>query len=130
MKKIKKKLKQDLKSFQATNNVPQKKYQKEKCLIYVDNTYKLYFDLAISVLLIFICGVLPFRIAFFPKETDTWKNIYFFADSLFLIDLILNFFTTNYDEEKNLEVTDRKTIAYNYLSGWFLIDFFSIVPFE
>lgn len=96
----------------------------------MDNSYKMMFDLFISVVLIFICGILPFRIAFFPKETETWKTIYTIADSFFLIDLILNFMTTHFNEEKNLEITDRKYIAYNYLTGWFLIDFFSIVPFE
>lgn len=43
---------------------------------------------------------------------------------------MLNFFTTLYDEEKLVEIIDRKIIAKSYLSGWFLIDFLSIVPFE
>jgi len=81
----------------------------------MDNSYKITFDIVISVLLVFICGVLPLRIAFVPKETYTWKCIYNISDSLFLIDLVMNFFTTLYDEEKNCEIIDRKLIAIDYL---------------
>jgi len=88
------------------------------------------FDLVISVLLIFICGVLPLRIAFVKNETKVWTIIYNIADLLFAVDLVLNFFTTLYDDERNFEITDRKEIAIEYLKGWFMIDFFSIVPFE
>ena len=88
------------------------------------------FDVLISLLLIFICAILPFRIAFFPTETLLWKTIYNCADAMFLVDLVCNFFTTIYDEKRFEEVIDRKKIAKTYLSSWFLIDFFSIVPFE
>ena len=48
-------------------------------------------------------------------------------DFLFIIDMILNFFTAI--ENDNGEVTvDRKKIALIYFKGWFLVDLTSSVP--
>jgi len=59
-----------------------------------------------------------------------WKVVYWAADSMFFVDLVLNFFTTITHNDTNTEITDRKVLATTYLKGWFFIDFFSIVPFE
>jgi hypothetical protein len=49
-------------------------------------------------------------------------------DIMFGIDMCMSFFTTFPDEESMTEVTNRKEIAYEYLTSWFPIDFISIVP--
>ena len=107
-----------------------KNMTRSKYLIYLDNKYKITFDLCISAVLLFICAVLPLQIALATGTSTTWATIFNIADIIFLVDLILNFFTCLYDDEKNTEITDRKLIALDYLKGWFLIDFLSIVPFE
>lgn len=52
-----------------------------------------------------------------------------FTDFMFLIDIFLSFFTSYYDEDYNL-IDDRRVITRKYLRGWFIIDFFSIIPFN
>jgi hypothetical protein len=48
--------------------------------------------------------------------------------SVFLIDLVLNFFSAYYDDEDDL-IIDRTIIALRYLKSWFFIDFIAIIPF-
>ena len=51
-------------------------------------------------------------------------------DVMFLIDIIVTFFTSVNDERSCTEVVDRKQIAVLYLKGWFWIDSISIFPFD
>lgn len=50
------------------------------------------------------------------------------VDIFFLLDMIANF-NTAVVEGKEL-ILERTTIAKKYFLGWFLIDFFSTVPFD
>ena len=54
----------------------------------------------------------------------------YLTDVFFFIDLVMCFFTTIEDRERMTEVTDIKAICKNYLSGWFSIDFVSILPLD
>lgn len=74
--------------------------------------------------------IVPIRIAFTDEEPLGWFIFYIVTDSIFLIEIILNFFTTVSDEQKVYEITDRKIIAKKYLKGWFWIDFISIAPID
>jgi Na+/melibiose symporter-like transporter len=82
------------------------------------------------ILLVAVCLVVPVRIAFDEEETGGWLYAYVLADLFFFIDLILCFFTSYTDEKVMREVTDHKKIAIRYLKGWFILDLFSIVPFD
>lgn len=57
-------------------------------------------------------------------------NVLFnFIDGMFWVDIVFNFFMAYEKEDLRVE-HDRKKIVCNYLSGWFLIDFFSVFPFD
>ena len=49
-----------------------------------------------------------FRLAFDENDSVTWKVINWFTDCFFLIDLVLSFFESYYDEENNIHVTSLK----------------------
>ena len=51
-------------------------------------------------------------------------------DLLFFIDILVIFFSAFYDDEQFRMVEDYSEIAINYLTGWFLIDTVSILPFD
>ena len=51
------------------------------------------------------------------------------VDLLFLIDIILNFNVAIYNDDYDI-VHERAAVTWNYLSGWFIVDFTSIIPFE
>lgn len=44
-------------------------------------------------------------------------------------DILLNFRTT-YVNRKGEVVSDWKSISYNYLRTWFIVDFFAALPFD
>ena len=59
-----------------------------------------------------------------------WSIVYYITDFIFVIDIIVAFCTTVPDDKNFTEIIDRGAIATNYLTGWFWVDFISIVPFD
>jgi hypothetical protein len=74
----------------------------------------------------FISVTVPVRIAF-EEETSTpffiMDNI---IDSIFIIDIILNFFIAY--EAGGVLICSLKKISYHYITSWFLFDFISSIP--
>ena len=79
--------------------------------------------------LIYTALFTPFNIAFEDEKSFLRKYLDYGADLVFLLDIIINFVSSYFDNEDNL-VVEHKKIAINYLKGWFWIDFISIIPFE
>ena len=46
--------------------------------------------------------VVPFRLAFVEDESKGWKSVGYIMDAIFLIDLVMTFFVSYYDEDKNI----------------------------
>ena len=64
------------------------------CMIMPSNTYKSYWDLFITLVLVYTCIVTPLRLAFVKgDETLGWTIQNFVVDAFFLIDIIINFMT-------------------------------------
>ena len=77
--------------------------------------------------------ILPLRIAF-ELDHKSMVVIDYVIDSLFGLDILLNFNTT-YDatpdsDTDNIMEVSRYNIAKRYLTSWFLIDVVSTVPFD
>ena len=99
------------------------------------------------MLILFVCVTAPSRIAFADTDPLEWIIVDAIVDSLFFVDLVLNFFMAYHDEEFTL-IDDRKVniwkimhktislhlpmqkIAKEYLKSWFFIDFVSILPIQ
>lgn len=82
---------------------------------------KILFDFIID--LSYAAIILPFKIAYIEEgEYPEWDNFDYFVDAMFILDIIVNFFSAYYDSENNL-ILDNKKIALKYLKGWFIIDF-------
>ena len=67
-----------------------------------------------TIVLLFTCIATPYWIAFVADEPPSVVITNAVIDFLFLIDMILMFFSVSYDEEMKL-IDDRKKIAKNYL---------------
>ena len=76
--------------------------------------------------------IVPYRLAFVETDPDPpeWVATYYFFDFMFFIDVWLCFITTYTDSYKQIEITNHKMIARQYLTGWFVIDVMSIFPFD
>jgi len=110
------------------NNMMPESKNDNGCVIFSNNKYKIMWDLFVSVLLLFVCIVVPYRITFVTDENPDVELAFNLFDAIFAIDMILSFFTTIPDDENMCEITDRKTIAVDYLTSWFPIYFVSILP--
>ena len=49
---------------------------------------------------------------------------------MFFIDIVMNFRTTYFNPRTGEEIIDKKMIVMNYLSGHFIIDLLSTIPFD
>ena len=79
--------------------------------------------------LLFTLVVTPFEVAYIEPKFDALYGINRLVDLLFLTDLICQFFSPYYDSQMGGFVVEHKLIAKHYLTGWFIIDFVSILPF-
>ncbi len=80
----------------------------KKFLIYPDNKYKDWWDMYITIILIFSSIVTPINIAFdsdINKDLIYWENL--FTNISFAVDSILMFNTAFYNDSWNL-IDDRK----------------------
>lgn len=91
--------------------------------------FKIFWDIFLGFVLIFVCIVIPYRISFVPVDSKSWKIANWVIDAIFLLDMIFIFNTAYLDEDHYLH-DDRKEIAITYLQGWFVFDFLAIVPFD
>lgn len=71
--------------------------------------------------------MVPFLLAFHMKS-DQIVIFDTIVDFMFLIDIVLTFFTT-YVENGEI-ITNTKKIRYNYLKGWFALDCVAALPYS
>jgi len=79
------------------------------------------------IVIIFISITVPYRIAFEDVAPPAWFYADTILDFLFIIDLILNFFSAIETDNGEI-IVEHKKIALIYLKGWFMIDLTSSIP--
>lgn len=73
---------------------------------------------------------MPYRLAYADSVFfDVWSIIDILIDSIFFLDIIINFFSS-YITEEGETIADLKTIAKNYLKSWFFLDLVACIPFN
>ena len=87
-------------------------------------------DLYIVFVLVFVAFVVPYRLAFVDVDTDVWVWTYQTIDFMFLVDIVLTFFSSIQTDENSEEITDFKLIATEYVKSWFFFDIISILPID
>ncbi|ESO06584.1 hypothetical protein HELRODRAFT_137008, partial [Helobdella robusta] len=95
---------------------------------------RFYWDLFMLVLLIANLIILPVAISFFNDDLSTkWIVFNGLSDTVFLLDLIINFRTgmciiaDNFADDIILE---PRLIAKHYLKTWFFLDLISSIPLD
>lgn len=113
-----------------------KKSRTSKFLFSEDNRIKQYWDLFVMLLVLYIAATVPYKLAFdtidydHAEEEKYTKIINYIVNIAFAIDLVLNFFTTTYNENTQEHANTHKKIAINYLTSWFIVDFVATFPIE
>jgi hypothetical protein len=98
-------------------------------IVHPDNTRLLLWTILGIFFIHYEVFVTPYRLCFnAPAEGLEW----YFASVItvyFLIDIVLNFFITFYDDEQHL-IKSHKMIIKTYVKGWFIIDFLASIPYD
>ena len=89
-------------------------------------------NMILIMLLMYVATYMPYRICFHgPHEGMEFADwIELLVDFLFVIDIVINFFSAYYDNKTLLPVVKYKEIARNYITGYFFIDVISVIPFQ
>ncbi|XP_047480609.1 potassium/sodium hyperpolarization-activated cyclic nucleotide-gated channel 2-like [Penaeus chinensis] len=95
-------------------------------------TLLFYWDLCMLFLLVANLIILPVAISFFNDDLSTrWIAFNCLSDTIFLIDIVVNFRTGIMQQDNSEQVIlDPKLIAKHYLKTWFFLDLISSVPLD
>ncbi|XP_023313379.1 potassium/sodium hyperpolarization-activated cyclic nucleotide-gated channel 3 isoform X4 [Trichogramma pretiosum] len=101
-------------------------------VIHPCSSFRFYWDLCMLLLLVANLIILPVAISFFNDDLSTrWIAFNCLSDTIFLIDLVVNF-RTGIMQQDNAEqvILDPKLIAKHYLRTWFFLDLISSIPLD
>lgn len=106
--------------------------QKGKGVIHPFSTFRWYWDILLISFISLHVILLPVSISFLSDDLSLhWLVLNGISDTIFLVDICLNFKTGIVDPNNQEEVIlDKKIITRKYLRGWFLIDLLSSLPFD
>lgn len=85
-------------------------------------------NLVMMLLLLYTATYIPFKTAFIEDSSSLVNTIEFSIDSLFFVDLVVNFISAFETTYKNIEFRFSH-IAFSYMRTWFLFDLVSCIPF-
>jgi hypothetical protein len=106
------------------------RHNKNRCMIYPEEKFKQAWDLLITVALMVACISSPLDIAFASESKSIFDNkLSLIIDIIFTIDIIIIFNTAFYTTDMET-VDDRCKIIVTYLTGWFVMDLLSVIPFD
>ena len=95
-----------------------------------ESSWKGFFDLA----LLFFTGINIFGNAYIAAFDAEESIPFYIADqcieTMFLLDIIFNFFEEYIDDETYIVVSDLISIGKNYLKGSFFFDLLAWLPFD
>jgi hypothetical protein len=92
------------------------------------SNFRIGWDLLILILVLISCGLIPFQIAFRHAAYRLGSEIIYFIDVFFLIDILLNFFTSY--RHQGVEVIQKPRIARRYLKTVFFVDLIANLPLD
>ncbi|KAL1502042.1 hypothetical protein ABEB36_007247 [Hypothenemus hampei] len=101
-------------------------------VIHPCSSFRFYWDLCMLLLLVANLIILPVAISFFNDDLSTrWIAFNCLSDTIFLIDIVVNF-RTGIMQQDNAEqvILDPKLIARHYLKTWFFLDLISSIPLD
>ena len=100
--------------------------------IHPHSDFRTKWDVLVAISLAYNALAIPYRICF-DQIAATDEFIFYFdrlVDFLFLVDVILNFYT-GYIKSKDGQIElEPKLVKMNYLKTWFLPDLISSIPYE
>ena len=105
---------------------------KRKWLWRYNGQARMKWDILIMILSVINWFQVPYQVSFDNTVDDfiLIEIINYMIDLSFFIDVFVNFRTSYFNSTKNVEITDSKLIAIQYLKTRFWLDFISSTPFD
>ena len=104
-----------------------------RIILLANSIYSQVWVIIVLLTLMYFAFILPFRAVFRPNYliglTESWLFAEFVLDGILFLDILLKFFTS-YAGRGGLPITDYHLIAKHYIKSWFVVDFYSQIPFE
>lgn len=97
-------------------------------MIHPTNKYKQIWDAFVLVMTSVVAVEIPLRIAMDLPFRGGLLFLDVFISSVFVVDLILTFFSAIY--VNGTLINDPKNVAKRYLKGWFIIDLLAVLPLD
>jgi hyperpolarization activated cyclic nucleotide-gated potassium channel 1 len=99
-------------------------------LIHPESKFKKVWSIILALLLIYTGVLMPVRLAFFDAVYwDSWTIFDTTIDFFFLVDVVINCFSSYPKPDGSYETNHRKIIK-NYLKSWMLLDIVASIPFS
>ena len=99
-----------------------------RLIIVPENSVKLCWDVIGFLLIVYQAVLVPYQIGFDIETEGDLKNMEYFVQAFFVIDILLNFSTAYY--HKGTLVVNRRMIAKQYMMGWLWMDVAATFPYE
>jgi CRP-like cAMP-binding protein len=99
-------------------------------LILPKSPQKISWDIFIGSLIFYSALIIPVQIGFDKSPSVGLKVLDQIVDILFGIDMLVSLRTCYFDETEDAYVIIPRRVYRHYFITWFLIDFFSIMPFD
>ncbi|XP_011267428.1 potassium voltage-gated channel subfamily H member 8 [Camponotus floridanus] len=90
--------------------------------------FKSCWDWLILIATFYVAIIVPYNASFINIDRPTMVSDVV-VEALFIIDILLNFRTT-YVSRKGEVVSNSRSIAVNYVKGWFFVDLVAALPFD
>ncbi|TMW66208.1 hypothetical protein Poli38472_003973 [Pythium oligandrum] len=114
---------------------PKPSFQSERAMLkgtylfHPQQGFILTWQLIVGFAILYSIILVPYRLGFSSDAAGVWYLVELVIDGFFFADIIFNFRTAFFDEERLL-VYDAKVITLKYLKGWFVIDLLSTLPID
>ena len=74
--------------------------------------------------------LVPFRLGWGLDESESFSIVDYCIDSIFFLDILVNFNTSYVDDESDVMIFEYDRIAIRYIRSWFVVDLLCCFPLD
>ena len=90
-----------------------------------------YWDMTTMGALFFTATVTPFEVCLaIPTQLGVLWAFNLVVNAVFAVDIVVQFFLPIVDQKNGTVIRSHRVLAHRYCTSWFLIDFFTVLPFD
>ena len=102
-----------------------------RCVVHPQSPLRFFWDCLILLSMLITAVLLPLQLAEFSFADNDGMLIFDqVLNSIFILDVVLNFHTGYVSDQQRTVVLDRRLTRKHYLRGWFVPDAIAAIPFN